>query len=55
MATNYEVTYDKVTKGDDYLINHSGGVYVIDPAGPTWGFSSSTNRRRRWRIRLGTC
>ena len=38
MATNYEVTYDKVTKGDDYLINHSGGVYVIDPAGAYLGF-----------------
>jgi len=38
MATNYAVTYDTVTEGDDYLINHSGGVYVIDPSGAYLGF-----------------
>jgi len=38
VAANYKVTYDKVSEGDDYLINHSGGVYVIDPMGAYLGF-----------------
>jgi cytochrome oxidase Cu insertion factor (SCO1/SenC/PrrC family) len=55
-ARAYKVYYAKVpTAGDDYTVDHSGYIYLMDRAGQYLGFFHLARRPTVSRMSFGRC